>query len=186
MQGMGSESPLPEEAHRRRIAPWRKWLGVAIFALHLILPILALLLVPLFGLPESVNAVLLGLSVVGGPDLLLVASIALLGKDGVAELMSRFGAPFKRITRWDAVTKTRYIVGLWVAGIALVVPTVILFYWNQSIANIGGAPGWGFWVLLVSTFAFIGAVISMGAPLWSRIEAMVTWEAEIILPEERP
>jgi hypothetical protein len=100
--------------------------------------------------------------------------------------MSRFGAPFKRVTRWDAVTKTRYTIGLWVAAIGLVLPTIILYYWNESIADIGGAPGWGFWVLLASTFAFICAVISMGAPLWSRIEAIVTWDAEIVLPEDRP
>jgi hypothetical protein len=173
-------------AHPRRIPAWRKWLGIIIFVLHLVLPLVALVVVPLFGFPESVNVVLIGLSVVGGPDVLLVASIAMLGKDGVAELLERFGAPFKRITRWDHVMKTRYTVGLWVAGVALLLPTIILFYWNESIADIGGAPGWGFWVLLASTFAFIGAVISMGAPLWSRIEAIVTWEAEVILPEDDP
>ena len=167
-----------------RIAPWRKWLGIALFVLHLILPVLALILVPLFGLPESVNAVLIGLSVVGGPDVILIASIAMLGKDGVTELMNKFGTIVKRVTKWDAVTRTRYYVGLWVAFIALLLPSVILIFWNDSIADIGGAPGWGFWVLLASTFAFIGAVISMGAPLWSRIEAIVTWDAEIILPEE--
>ena len=170
----------------RRLPLWRKWLGVSLFMLHLILPLLALVFVPLLGLPEGVNAILLGLSVVGGPDLLLVASIAMLGKDGVTELMARFGGVVKRLTKWDAVTKTRYTVGLWVAVIALVVPTIILFFWHDSIADIGGAPGWGFWVLLASTFAFIGAVISMGAPLWSRIEAIVTWDAQIILPEDRP
>lgn len=169
----------------QRIPAWRKWLGIAIFVLHLILPVAALILVPLLGLPESFNAILFGLSVVGGPDLLLVASIAMLGKDGVAELMNRLGAPVKRLTKWDAVTQTRYTVGLWVGVVALVLPTVILFFWHDSIADISGAPGWGFWVLLASTFAFIGAVISMGAPLWSRIEAIVTWDAQIILPEDR-
>ncbi|MGI9584925.1 MAG: hypothetical protein ACR2N7_04985 [Acidimicrobiia bacterium] len=167
------------------ISRWRKWLGIGLFVLHIILPVLALILVPIFGLPESVNAILIGLSVVGGPDVILVMSIAMLGKDGVTELMTKFGSAIKTLTKWDAVTKTRYTIGLWVATIALVLPTVILFFWHDSIANLGGAPGWGFWVLLVSTFAFIGAVISMGAPLWSRVEALVTWDAQIILPEDR-
>ena len=168
---------------RPTIPRWRKVLGLTTFVLHLALPLLALVIVPIFGLPENVNTILFGLSIVGGPDLLLVASIALLGKDGVANLMSRSGSVVRRITKWDSVTKTRYTVGLWIAGVALVLPTVILFFWHDSIADISGAPGWGFWVLLASTFAFIGAVISMGAPLWSRIEAIVTWEARIILPE---
>jgi hypothetical protein len=81
-----------------------------------VLPVVALIVVPIFGLPESVNAVLVGLSVVGGPDVLLVVSIAMLAKDEVAELMSKFGSLVKRITKWDAVTKKRYTVGLWVCG----------------------------------------------------------------------
>jgi hypothetical protein len=164
---------------------WRRWLGISIFGVHLALPVLALVLVPFFGLPAGVNAILLGLSVVGGPEVLLVASIAVLGKDGVSDLMQRFGRVVKWLSKWDAVTRTRYMVGLWVAAAALVAPTLILFFWHESIVDIGGAPGWGFWLLLVSTFAFIGAVISMGAPLWSRIEAIVTWDAQIILPEDR-
>jgi hypothetical protein len=76
-----------------RISPWRKWTGITLFVLHLVLPVIALIVVPIFGFPEGVNAILIGLSV------------------------------------------------------------------------FGGAPGWGFWVLLASTFAFIGAVIAMGAPL---------------------
>ena len=145
---------------------------------HVVLPVIALIVVPIFGFPEGVNAVLIGLSVVGGPDVLLIAAIAMLGRDGVADLMGRFGSVIKRLTEWDAVTRTRYTVGLWIAGLSMVVPTVILFFWHDSIADFGGAPGWGFWVLLASTFAF------MGAPLWSRIEAIVTWDATIILPED--
>lgn len=169
-----------------RISPWRKWTGFTLFVLHLVLPVIALIVVPIFGFPEGVNAILIGLSMVGAPDVLLIAAIAMLGKEGVADLLARFGSVIKRLTKWDAVTRTRYTVGLWVAAISMVVPTVILFFWHDSIADIGGAPGWGFWVLLASTFAFIGAVIAMGAPLWSRIEAIVTWDATITLPEDRP
>ena len=165
------------------IPAWRRILGVSLFTLSLILPVLALIFVPLLGLPEGVNAVLIGLSLVGGPDVLLIASIALLGKDGVAEITTRLGTWVKRITKWDAVTRTRYIGGLWVAGVSLLLPTLLLFFWTESIATIDGAPGWGFWVLLVSTFAFIGAVIAMGEPFWSRIQALFTWEAKIELPE---
>ncbi len=164
---------------------WRQILGLVLFVVHLILPLLALIIVPLLGLPDGVNTVLFGLSVVGGPDVLLIASIALLGKDGVATLMSKLGKTVKRLVRWDAVTKTRYTVLLWVALVALVLPALLLFFWTESIVSIGGAPGWGFWVLLGSTVAFIGAVIGMGEPLWTRIEALVTWDAQIVLPEER-
>jgi hypothetical protein len=161
----------------------RRALGVGLFVLHLILPLLALVLVPILGLPAGTNAVLMGASVVGGPDILLIAAIAVLGKDGVSELMSKLGSGVRRLTKWDAVTKRRYTVGMWVLAVSLVLPTMILFFWNSSIEGIDSQPGWGFWVLLASTFAFIGAIMCMGAPLWLRIQAIFTWDAEItILP----
>jgi hypothetical protein len=166
------------------VPAWRRWLGIGVFVLALILPLVALVLVPILGLPAGANAVLLGASVAGGPDVLLVAAIALLGKDGVTELMKKLGSVVKRLTKWDAVTKTRYIAGLWVLILSLVLPIVILFFWNHSIEGIAGQPGWGFWLLLASTFGFCGAALSMGAPLWSRIQAIFTWEATIILPEK--
>ncbi len=188
MGGYGHDMSSSNDAAASKasaIPAWRRILGLGLFVLHLILPLVALVLVPLLGLPEGVNTVLFGLSLVGGPEVLLIASIALLGKDGVAALMSKLGSTVKRLVRWDAVTRTRYIIGLWVAFVALVLPTVILFFWSESIVQIGGAAGWGFWVLLGSTVVFIGAVIGIGEPLWSRIEALVTWDAELILPEAR-
>jgi hypothetical protein len=169
------EAPAPVDG-------WRRPVGVGLFVLHLILPLLALVLVPILGLPSGTNAILMGVSVVGGPDLLLVASIAILGKDGVSELMSKLGSIVRRVTRWDAVTHRRYTIGMWVLVVSLLLPTVILFFWHSSIAGIGGQPGWGFWVLLASTFAFIGSVMTMGAPLWLRIQAIFTWDAEITIP----
>ena len=149
--------------------------------LHLILPLLALVLVPILGLPSGTNAILMSVSVVGGPDLLLVAAIAILGKDGVSELMSKLGSVVRRLTQWDAVTQRRYTIGMWVLVVSLLLPTVILFFWHSSIESIGGQAGWGFWVLLASTFAFIGSVMSMGEPLWLRIQALFTWDAQITL-----
>ena len=172
------------DAGPRRPAGWRRWLGIGLFVLHLALPLVALIVVPLLGLPDGINAILFGASVVGGPDVLLVASIAVLGKDGVTDLMTKFGSVVRWLTRWDAVTRRRYTIGLWVMVGSLLLPTVILFFWNDSIVDIGDQPGWGFWVLLASTFAFIGAVLSMGAPLWSRIQALFDWDARIVFPEE--
>jgi hypothetical protein len=110
---MGLRSERQDGPRQRRILPFRKWLGVTIFVLHLLLPMLALVLVPLLGLPGSVNAILLGFVVVGGPDLLLIASIAMLGKDGVAELMSRFGVWMMRCSRPEpgASLITRLVYG---------------------------------------------------------------------------
>lgn len=161
---------------------WRRVLGIALFVLHLALPVLALVLVPILGLPSGTNTLLIGLSFVGGPDVLLIAAIGVLGMDGVTDLMGKLGSVVRRVTKWDAVTERRYRIGAWVLVISLLLPTVILFYWHDSVKDIDGQPGWAFWVLLASTFAFIGAVMSMGAPFWLRVQAIFTWDAEITIP----
>ncbi|MGI9616316.1 MAG: hypothetical protein ACR2QO_25600 [Acidimicrobiales bacterium] len=179
----GEPEPVADDAHPGPTASgWRRSVGVVLFVLHLILPLIALVLVPILGLPSGANAIVMGASVVGGPDVLLIVAIAILGKDGVSELMTKFGSGVRRLTKWDAVTEQRYKIGMWVLVASLLLPTIILFFWHSSIEGIEGQPGWGFWVLLASTFAFIGAVLCMGQPFWLRIQAIASWDAQIIIP----
>lgn len=175
-------APGHEKAAVKAPSGWRRAVGVTLFVLHIILPVIALVLVPILGLPEGANAVLIGLSVAGGPDVLLIVAIAVLGKDGVTELMGKLGSVVRRVTKWDAVTEGRYRVGGWVLVVSLLLPTIILFFWHDSIKDVDGQPGWGFWVLLASTFGFIGAVMVMGAPFWLRVQALFTWDADIKIP----
>lgn len=184
-QKTADESPVAQSKKDEGKAPsgWRRIVGITLFVLHLILPVIALVLVPILGLPTGVSSAVIGLSVVGGPDVLLIAAIAVLGKDGVAELMGKLGSVVRRVTKWDAVTERRYRIGTWVLLISLLLPTVILFVWHDSVKEIDGQPGWAFWLLLASTFGFIGAVMSMGAPFWLRVQAVFTWDAEIIIPD---
>ena len=165
------------------VSGWRRIVGIGLLGLSLALPLVALVLVPLLGFPTGVNTVLFGLSLVGGPELLMLAAVAVLGKAGVEALMSKLGSFGKRLLRWDSVTKIRYMIGLLVLAASMLAPLVPLFVWEHSIATIDGGPGWGFYLAVASVFVFIGAVLSMGAPLWVRIEAIVTWEATIVLPE---
>ena len=109
----GVESHNPTAAD---VAPggWRYWLGLTLLVLSLSLPLIALVLVPLLGFPKDVNVVLFGLSLAGGPDLLLVLAIAAMGKENLDRILGKFLPWFKRIARWDTVTRRRYTLGLWV------------------------------------------------------------------------
>ena len=178
-----AEEDEPETPVSQPKTGWRRILGIILFGLSLSLPLITLVVVPVLGFPQEINAVLFGLSVVGGPDVLLIAAVAVLGKDGVSDLMGKLGTFGKRVFRWDSVTKTRYMVGLVVLVVAMVAPLIPLFFWESSVETIDGGPGWGFYLGVASVFVFIGAVLSMGAPLWSRIEAVVTWEAQISFPD---
>jgi hypothetical protein len=86
-EASGADTPT-----RAEVARWRRWLGISLFMLHVVLPVVLLIVVPIFGLPESPNAILIG-------------------KDGVAELMSKLGSLAKRITKW--VAQTGSVEGAW-------------------------------------------------------------------------
>ncbi len=111
--------------------------------LSLILPILAMILVPLLGFPEDVNGVLFALSLAGGPDLLMVLAVAVMGKENIDRIFGKVAPWFKRLVHWDRVTRTRYIVGLWILSLSIVLPIVIGLFFEDSVVSADNQPGWG-------------------------------------------
>ena len=140
----------------------------------------------LLGFPPSVNEVVMGLSLAGGPDLLMVASAALMGKDNLEYLLGRVGAWGRRILRWDTVTQTRYTIGLWVLTISFLVPVVITLFFDGIVVNADRSTGWGYYLIIGCSVVFVTAFLSMGAPLWRRMEAIFDWNAEIVLSTDEP
>src|SRR5262245_64089846 len=59
---------------------WRFYAGMTALVLAVILP-LGALIVPMLGLPLAQSALLVGVLVAGGPEVLCIAAIALLGKE---------------------------------------------------------------------------------------------------------
>ena len=160
----------------------RYWLGVALLILGLILPVLALILVPLFGFPQNVNAVVYGLSIAGGPDVLLVLAAAAMGKENIDRILGKVAPWLKRFVRWDDVSRSRYLTGLWVLVVAVVVPVVIGLFFEDAVVDANNKPDWGYYVMVASDFGFIAGFFIMGAPLWDRIRAVFTWNATISFP----
>lgn len=161
---------------------WRYGLGVTILAISLALPLIALIVVPLLGLPSGVSAALFALSVAGGPDALLVLAAAVMGRENIDRVLGRIGAWVKLTVRWDQVGRTRYLVGLWILIAAFVLPIVVALFFEDSVAGSDGKPGWAYYVIVSSYFVFAAAFLIMGAPLWDRIRAIAKWDAKITFP----
>lgn len=150
---------------------WRYYLGLGLFILHLILPILALIYVPLLGLSGGFSAVLYGFSVAGGPDILLIASATLLGKENMGYLFSKLGAWFKNLINWDQVSPKRYRIGVWLMWTSIII-TLVLFYFLPESLHEGNQPGWGFYVTIGADILFIISFFVLGAEFWAKIKAL--------------
>ena len=162
---------------------WRYWVGLSMLVVSLIMPVLAAVLVPLFGFPKDVNAALFALSLAGVPDVLMFASAAVMGKENMDRILGRIGSWAKRLLRWDTVTRRRYVVGLWVLTISFFVPFVIGLFFEDEIATADGGVGWAYYVIIGSSIAFLGSFLSMGARLWERVRAIFVWDAHIVFPD---
>lgn len=161
---------------------WRYRLGVGLLVLSLILPILALILVPLLGFPKGVNAVLYALSLAGGPDVLLVLAAGTMGRENMDRILARVVPWLKRLVHWETVTRSRYVIGLWILALSVVLPFVVTLFFEDSVVTASNQPGWGYYVVVGSYFAFLAGFFVCGAPLWERIRAIFTWNARITFP----
>ena len=157
---------------------WRYYLGLTFFILQLILPLLALIFVPMLGLSTGFSTILYGLSVAGGPDVLLIASAVLLGKDNLQHLFSKLGGWFKNLVKWDQVSPKRYKVGLWLMCLSVAVTTGLFYFLPESLANDNQA-GWGFYVTVGADIVFIISFLVLGPEFWAKIKALFQYNARV-------
>lgn len=176
---MASENELTIPVGRR---DWRYYVGLLLFIIHLILPLLALIIVPVLGLSPGISATLYGLSVVGGPDVLLIAATALLGKENLAYIFSKLGGWFKNLVKWDQVSARRYRIGVWLLVISVITTFVIFYILPESLRE-GNQPGWGFYVTVGADILFIVAFFVLGAEFWGKIQALFLFNARVIVED---
>lgn len=158
---------------------WRYYIGLILFVLSLILPLLALIFVPMLGVSGGISSILYGLSVVGGPDVLLLATAAIMGKENLTYLFSQLGGWFKRLVKWDDVSKKRYRVGLWLFCLSLL-STFVLFYFLPETLAVGEQPGWGFYVTVAADIVFIISFFILGAEFWAKIRALFQYNTRVV------
>jgi hypothetical protein len=159
---------------------WRYYLGLFLFILHLILPVLALIIVPMLGVSTGISILLYGLSVAGGPDVLLKAAAALLGKETLSYLLSKLGSWFKNLVKWDQVTPKRYRVGVRLLLFSVLTSLALFYIIPESLRN-GDQPGWRFYVTVGADILFIVSFFVLGAEFWGKIQALFDYNARVVV-----
>ena len=161
---------------------WRYYLGLILFVLSLILPLLALVFVPLLGLSPGVSTMLYGLSLAGGPDVILIGAAALMGKENLEYLFPKLGNWFKNLVKWDQVSTRRYRVGIWLFWISILT-SLAFFYFLPETLREGNQPGWGFYVSVGADILFIISFFVLGAEFWGKLQALFRYDARVVIDE---
>jgi len=90
---------------------WRFYAGLVAMAAAIILP-LAAIFVPLLGLSTAHSAVLVGILVAGGPEVLCILAVVLLGKDTFNYLAHLAKTAVRRAVVETPASRTRYYLAL--------------------------------------------------------------------------
>jgi hypothetical protein len=110
---------------------WRFYSGVTAMVLAVVMPLCALL-VPVLGLPTAQSAVLVGVLVAGGPEVLCILAVALLGKDTFQYFTHQAKSAFRRALIDRPASKTRYYLGLTIMLVSWL-PAYLYAYFPASL-----------------------------------------------------
>jgi hypothetical protein len=148
---------------------WRFVAGVSALILAALFPLSAFL-VPLFGLSPGEAALLSGFLLAGAPEILIIASVALMGKEN-----------FDRIMQWakhffigrffeKPASKLRYCIGLTIAILSLF--PIYLVGYASSLMPTGDAR---IFLLAGADLAFLLSVFLMGREFWGKFRSIFIW-----------
>ena len=151
---------------------WRFYAGMTALVLAVILP-LGAFIVPLLGLPLAQSALLVGVLVAGGPEVLCIAAIALLGKETFQYLAHHAKLAFRRAVIDRPASKARYYVGLAIVLLSWL-PAYIYAYAPAAMPG-GNAR---VYILAAMDLAFVASVFLMGGEFWEKVRRIFIYEGK--------
>jgi hypothetical protein len=148
------------------------------------MPIWGSLIVAALGLPPAISTVLIGLSIAGGPDLLLVAAAAVMGKNSLNYVLGQIGHWFKRNFKLaETVSKRRYIFGLALFWGSVLVRWVISFFPELPPPAKGGTD-WNLIILIAFEVVLVTSIFVLGANFWEKLGSLFRWNTRVVAIEE--
>jgi hypothetical protein len=158
-------------------------LGIALFALSLLLPLLGLPALALFDLSARMRASLYG-GILAAGEILGIAAVAVMGKIGYAYVKGRFVGLLKQHGPPREVSRLRYTLGL----VMFSVP--ILYGWVSPYAAelIPGLKRAPLAFALAGDLLLVASLFVLGGKFWDKLRSLFVHDAEIsfAMPRARP
>jgi hypothetical protein len=157
---------------------WRLKLGIVLFGLSIVLPVLGVTLVAAMGLSAATVATVSG-ALLAGSEVLGIVSVALMGKSGYAFIKNRVFGFLKQYGPPAEVGCTRYTIGL----VMFAVP--IVFGWLTPYAAdlVPGYPGNEFTYAIVGDVLLLVSLFVLGGDFWDKLRALFIHGAKAVFPK---
>ncbi len=159
------------------LSRWRLITGIALIAAAWLTP-LFIPLVTTLALSTTLKTMLSGFLLVGAPEVLTLAAIVILGKDGFNFIKARLLALIRQAAPRARVSRTRYRIGLW-----LLLPHLVFNYLIYYAPHL--IPGYGVYRLpmnLTADALFIATLFVLGGDFWDKLRALFVYEARVCFP----
>lgn len=168
---MNQSSPEPSEV--RPVSKTRFIIGGMIFVGGFLSPLL-LPLVTSSDLPGNWKAILSTGLVAGLPEVGMLLAVAVLGKQGFAQLKEMFFSRFRKITEPAAVSATRYRIGLFMFFIPILLGWVqpYLEHFFPAFDSGNTLP------FILMDLMFASSFIVLGAGFWEKIRGLFVHDNE--------
>lgn len=148
-------------------------IGMFLLILMIISPGIALL-IPYLGLGEALTLTIQGLFLVGGPEVFMVAGIALAGKEGLETVKNAVKKIFGLPVGDYPATKSQYNLGLAMIVIGLLVQIMVAYL--QQLMNMGQLASYELYLNLGGDVLIILGVFTGGQQFISKLKKLITWE----------
>ncbi len=150
----------------------RFYLGVVFFILAWILPLFGILVARL-PLSLPVKATIIGLLMVGGPEVFGILAVVCLGKKNLLYIKDKIVVWLKRFRPAAPVSRTRYRLGL-VMFLLPLVPTYIMAYIPRWLPDHSPQR---LYVNLAADFIFLTSLFVLGGDFWDKLRALFVYDA---------
>jgi len=164
----GVPAPAPPVLNR----DWRFYAGMTALILSLIMPLFAFL-VPLLGLPVAESAVIVGVLIAGGPEVVGLVGIALLGRNAFKYFTYQAKRAFSAAVLATRVSKKRYYIGLSI-NMTSWIPLYLYGYFPAWLPS-GDARTY---ILASAGLSFILSMFIMGGEFWEKFRRLFIWEGK--------
>lgn len=144
--------------------------------LSIICPILGLI-VPFLGFSHTITATLVGIFLIGGPEVFLILGMVLAGKQALTTIKQKALSWFGITTIPQPVGRLRYNVGL-----TLLVGSILINWALQYLSFFIDIPEHTY-TLVMTTFIFdiimIASIFVLGPQFWDKLKRLFVWEAGV-------
>lgn len=150
-------------------------IGTVVFVLGQLSPLILIPVVVSLDLSSGWTTALSGLLMFGFPELAILASVAIMGKQGFNFFKQKIFGYFKKVAPPDTVSKTRYRIGM----VMFVIPFLIgwlLPYFTELIPRYDN---FGIYIYIGGDILLIVSLFVLGGDFWDKIRALFIQDVKV-------